>query len=165
MLRIDKLVPLNRQIVKDIQEELRLQGHYDTGNLERSMDPRETYEGGTLVLEAYAAGYIEELENGLKPSEIVISESERQDLIEWVRRKISGGSFLPPETIAGLIIQKWKREGKPLEGSKQYSKNGKILGAIKDSFENNEQEYFKRMDEAIEVELDYNLFKNAIETI
>ncbi len=79
MLRIDKLVPLNRQIVKDIQEELRLQGHYDTGNLERSMDPRETYEGGTLVLEAYAAGYIEELENGLKPSEIVISESERQD--------------------------------------------------------------------------------------
>lgn len=154
MFKPKGLKTIAQDILNDIKKELRLQGHYDTGELEQSMRVYEADANNENILQGYAAGYIDELENGVAPNRIKISPQEFEDLRGWVMRKI--GALSPAEStqIAAAIVRKWKKEGKPLPNSKQFSATGKVTEAIKDAFTRNENNYIGRVDNSVFHELD-----------
>jgi hypothetical protein len=154
------IAKVNFQIVADIKKELRLQGHYLTGGLERSFEEKQSNTDGNIYLEAFAYAYLEQLEKGLLATEIPILDKNSQEFINlarWVKLRglpDAGRFYTSPETIAEAIWRKWQNKGKPLETSKQFSKTGEITGAIENVFKKNEEEYFKKIDEEVVKTLD-----------
>lgn len=156
---------LGKKVIADIKAELRLQGHYDTGFLEGSMIPYEAAVNNEIIIQAYAAAYIKELEEGVPAKKIKISNEEFENLRGWVIRKIGAATPAEATRIAASIVSKWKKEGKPSEGSTAYSENGKILGAIKDAYAANEDGYYKQLDNVVFNEFDLEFDKTKSETI
>lgn len=159
MLNIAKL---NYKIVADIKRELRLQGHYLTGDLERSFQEKQSNTDGQVYLEAYAYAYLQELEKGLTKDEIPAfnkSSPEFANLVKWVKLRglpDAGEFYTSAETIAEAIYRKWQRKGKPLESSKEFSQTGEILGAVSGTFNKNDDLYFNQIDEEVVKTLDLN---------
>jgi hypothetical protein len=168
---IQKIVPLNRVIATDIQKELRLQGHLLTGKLERSFETVAEYNGGNLILEAYAAGYIEVLENGVRTDKIPYDSSKVtgaktskyiQGLKLFAMQRFGVGEK-EGLSIAFAIAKKHEKEGMPSVGSKRFSSTGDRKNAILDTFIKNEERYFDKIDEAVVAELDKQWFATALE--
>ena len=80
--------PANNAINADIKAELRAQGHYLTGALEASLKSREIDESGNIVLTAEALGYIKDLETGLNPDQLDMSNSRLQELTRYVELRM-----------------------------------------------------------------------------
>jgi hypothetical protein len=168
---IQKIVPLNQAIVRDIQKELRLQGHFLTGNLERSFETVAEYTSGDLILEAYAKGYIEVLENGVPADRIPYDSSQKtgaktskyiQGLKTFAMLKFGVGEK-EGLSIAFAIAKKHEKEGMPTEGSKQFSSTGERTNAILDTFIQNEEKYFKQIDDNVTEQLDRIWFAEKVE--
>src|SRR5690606_2349802 len=106
------------------------------------------------ILQGYALGYIDDLEYGVPAQKIRVTEAEFKDLTEWVTRKIGALNKAEATQIAASIVRKWKKEGKPLEGSKQFSATGKVTEAIADAFEKGEKGYIDRIDEVVAKKID-----------
>jgi hypothetical protein len=102
--------PVNRAITDDIKRQLRLKGHYDLGNLEKSINELFIEEKGTLHLTATALDYLDELEHGVEAKDIDDSKINLIKLAGWVSRKISNKGSIG---IAKAIIKNWKKHGKP----------------------------------------------------
>jgi hypothetical protein len=170
MINIPKL---NFQIVADIKKELRLQGHFLTGELEHSFVEKQSNTDGEIFFEAYAYAFLQELEQGLSKDEIPAFNKNSQEfanLVKWVKLRglpDSGRYYVSAETIAESIWRKWQRVGKPLEGSKAFSQTGEILGAITEVFHKNDDKYFNSIDEEVVKVLDatYENFNVAIDKI
>ncbi len=146
-LDIRAIVSVNRKTLDKIRAEEILQGHHDTGALDSSFEGREFLETDVLVLEGYAIAYIEELEERQEPSEISMSGQDFRNLVAWVERKISRDGAVE---IAAAIVNQWETQGKPTEGSKAFSQTGERTGAIKKILEEQEEEFFKELDAAID---------------
>lgn len=159
------IAKINFKIVDDIKKELRLQGHYLTGSLERSFEERQTLDGNDIALEAFAYAYLEQLNNGVEASEIPAlnkSSSEFKGLVQWVKKRgleTAGRFYTSAETIAEAIWRKWQKEGKPLETSKAFSKTGEILGAVEIVFKRDEEKIFNSIDEEAVLSIDKTFFK------
>lgn len=153
------LAKINYQIVEDIKKELRLQGHFATGALEESFEPKQSIN----ELEAFAYAYLQELEEGVEASEIPAlnkRSNEFLNLVKWVKLKgleSAGRNFMSAESIAEAIWRKWQKKGKPLETSKQFSKTGQITGAVEAVFKKGN--YFEQIDEEVVLTLDKNFFQ------
>jgi len=157
---------LNKEMLADISKELRLQGHHDTGALEQSLKPYLQAVNNEVIMQAYALGYIEDLEEGVPAEKINVSDADFEKLKGWVKRKI-GGQLRPADVTAtaAAIVRKWKKEGKPLSSSRAYSQTGEVTGAIKTALEENEQKYERMMDDAIFNEFDAEFSKTKSSTI
>jgi hypothetical protein len=155
---IHKIISDLREIVRD---ELRAQGHHDTGSLGDTMRI-EVKEGpdsisGLLWLNDYYV-YIEypmsasrvpfRRGSGAKSSEML------KGLIDWWRRK--GASN--PVAAAFATVNVWLREGRPTQRSHFYSRNGRrtgflktsikvfekdLIGKVRDAFVEETKEHFK----------------------
>jgi hypothetical protein len=136
---------VNKVIEDDIKQELRLQGHYATGELERSMKVEQIFEGGNVSFELIALGYIQELEEGVPASQINVSPVEFQRLVKWVKFRGLASSETKARQVAYFIIQRWKEEGKPLENSRQFSETGEILHAVRNVFQSHKEEKYVSM--------------------
>ena len=154
---------INYEIVADIKKELRLQGHYLTGELEASFTEKQSVSDGDIYMEAYAFAFLEDLEKGIEASkvpELNVRSKEFANLVYWVgRRGFTGNHFL----IAKNIWKAWQREGYPLQSSKQYSKTGQITGAVEEVFNKQSETYFNRIDEEAILDIDKKFF-NDIDT-
>jgi hypothetical protein len=165
MYKPQDLKKLAVMVMDDIKNELRAQGHYDTGRLEQSMTPYAAGVSNETVIQAYAADYIMELEHGVPANKIKISNSEFEELKGWVRRKIGALSSSDATSIAAAIVSKWKKEGKPLNGSVEYSPNGEVLGAMSTAYDRNEGKYINFLDDTISDGLDKEFLKTKSGTI
>lgn len=160
------LVRVNRQIISDIKQELRLQGHYLTGELESSFQDRELVEQRGIVIEAYAYAFLKDLEEGVEANDIPEfnkNSDEFRNLVRWVKLRgleNSGRYFMSAESIAEAIWRRWQKEGKPLEGAKKFSSTGTVLGAVTETFYRNEDKYFKDIDDEVIKEMDL-YFENS----
>lgn len=165
MLNGANIAKINFKIVDDIKKELRLQGHYLTGDLERSFEERQVLNEGEIILEAYAYAFLQQLEKGVEAADIPAfnkNSTEFKNLVQWVRKRglpDAGRFYTSPETIAEAIWRKWQKEGKPLDSSKQFSKTGEVIGAIDTVFKRQEEEYFNSIDEEAVLSLDKTFFK------
>ena len=156
---------INERIIADIKAELRRQGHHDTGRLEGSFRPYDAIVKNENILQAFALEYIRELEEGVPASKISISQAEFQDLEGWVRRKIGAFSEAEATGIAAAIVRKWKKAGRPLEGSREFSQSGEILHAIQTAFESNEAQYADNVFDAADIEIDAEFSRTKSGTI
>lgn len=138
---------VNLDIVARIKEELRLQGHFFTGELERSLKPVEQKDLFSFVLTCSAADYINDLEQGVPAAQVTVKDFQR--LVSWVDKK--AGTLYEAQSVyvAQFIMQKWQREGKPLNTSRGFSQTGEILHAIEISFEKHQNEYFGKIDSKV----------------
>jgi hypothetical protein len=154
---------VNHAIAEDIKKELRLQGHYLTGTLENSITEIITTGENGLTLAASAAGYIESLEHPTPASQINLTTAEYRGLIKWVMLRGLATSEGPASRIASAIVAKWKKEGRPTEGSKEFSKTGKRIEAIADTFQKNDSRYTGMIDKEVIGGLDdeFNTIKSG----
>lgn len=165
MFKPKNIAIINKMMIADIKKELRLQGHHDTGKLERSFKEYEGVIKNELILQAYALGYITDLEEGVPASKIRVTEADFEDLKGWVKRKIGAATPAEATGIAAAIVRKWRKEGKPLPNSRNFSSTGESTNAIKITVERNETKYDNAMDRLIENEIDIEFTKTKGSTI
>ena len=165
MFKPKNIASINKMMIADIKKELRLQGHHDTGKLEQSFREYEAAINNEVILQAYALGYITDLEEGVPANKIKVTEADFEELKGWVKRKIGAATPAEATGIAAAIVRNWKKKGKPLPNSKNFSSTGQSTDAIKTAVENNEQKYNNAMDRLIENELDIEFLKTKGSTI
>lgn len=149
MLKYNELKKVADLVVADIKKELSLQGHEDTGALAASMMSWAAGVTNEVVIQAYAADYINDLVNGVAPSKIRVSAADFENLKGWVGRKIGATSPGEQASIASAIVRNWKKYGKPSVNSKAYSSTGEVMDAIGIAYEKNEEKYTNFLDDSI----------------
>lgn len=166
MLNGANIAKINFQIVADIKQELRLQGHYLTGELEQSFQEKQILNESEVVLEAYAYAFLQDLEKGVQAEDIPplnVSSKEFANLVKWVKLRgldTNGYLRLSAESIAEAIWRKWQKDGKPLATSKEFSKTGEILFAVANVFSKQDENYFAKIDEEVVLSLDKEFFND-----
>lgn len=156
---------INTLITDEIKKELRLQGHHATGALEDSIMGYDAILKNENLLQAYALMYVKELEFGLPAGKVKVSESEFQDLKKWTIIKGLASNEAESTQIAAAIVRTWKRNGKPSDGSRQFSQTGDVLGAIKTTFEKNEQVFSDIIFDEVSDKIDNRFSQLKSETI
>lgn len=172
-VKIDLLVSVNREITGDIQLEERRQGHFLTGNLEKSFQNRESLSSGDLILEAWASGIVAILEEGVPADRIpynpdIKSGAGTSQYIQGLKRYAMlrfGVDEKRGLQIAFAIAHKHKAEGMPTRGSYAFSETGERTKAVYATFLQNENKYFEQVDEAIGETLDREWMQKQIEII
>lgn len=155
---------LSTDLERDLAKELRDQGHYLTGALERSIKSRQTNSGNSFVLETEANDYITDLNEGVPASQIQVDVAYVQELAAYAQKRfgVSGGAALR----AGYnIAKKHAIEGNPTKASYQYSNTGDRLHAIEDSYQKNEAEYDQQIETSLSQELDDLIDHTFTETL
>jgi hypothetical protein len=144
-----------RVIDKTIIDELRAQGHYLTGSLERSFTAEIT-EGNLTIIQGMALGYGQILNDGVTPARIPFSEPSGrggtskyiQGLFQFWRLKGLNEKEALRAAFATAKIQ--KREGMSTKASVRFSKNGRRQEAFDQSF----RRVSKRIDQQIARDFD-----------
>lgn len=148
-----------------IREELRKQGHYDTGKLASSIQLYNASVKNENILQAFALSYIEELEHGVPAGKIRISNEEFENLKGWVKRKIGAFSDAEATGIASAIVSNWKKHGKPSPNSREFSETGEVLNAIDITFKENEDQIANLVFDAADKDIDTEFMKTKSGTI
>ena len=165
----DKLTPLNRSINEDLKAEERLQGHYLTGNTEKSFENRETKIPGGVILEVVASGIVSILEEGVAADKIPYDSSVRtgaktsnyiQGLKGFAMLRF-GLDEKAALSVAFAIAKKHEKEGMPTKGSSQFSSTGERLKAVQIAFSAKENQYFDKMDVIVSDDFDNEWFDEA----
>lgn len=153
---------VNEAIIDDIAKELDLQGHRLTGALEASLKAKEIAENGGVVLTAQAAAYLENLEKGIQPEDIVINSQKLAEMANYVRLRM-GYQGSKAMQVAYNILRKQAAEGNPTKNSYRFSKTGKRKEVVKETFAKNEVRYGNMLDVVVVGQLDnqFNQIKSG----
>ena len=155
-----KLRRAGERIAAALKNELRAQGHYDTGKLEASIRVKVTESGGDYTINVEALGYLTTLNKGQQASEIRrLNGAQLNKLAGWIQRK--GGYFTYKQALsaAGALNAKWMKEGKPLDTAAEYSLTGETTGALDNAIRDTWREVKFIMDEEMVNELDIQFHK------
>lgn len=137
----------------ELKEELRAQGHYLTGALERSIDSKFVDQGDTIAREIVANDYAETLNTGIPSSKININDAGYIAGLTRYAEQRFGYFGEQAKTVAFQIAAKHKKEGMPTKNSYQYSENNRRTHAIDVSVENN-LETDRLMESGLSQEID-----------
>lgn len=164
MIGTKTIQTLDKNLERDLKKELRDQGHFLTGALERSMQPRIQESTSGVVLEVVAEDYINDLETGVPASKITVNAGYIQELSRYAQLRF-GASGKQGTKIGYAIARKHKREGNPTAASYQYSNTGERTRAIEISFNQHEQLYDRQMEAGLSQEIDGFIDKTFDTTI
>lgn len=166
-----KLIDVQKGAAKivneEIKQELKDQGHYLTGALDRSID--EEIDGDDIT--GQALEYLNRLNDGVAAANIGPlnkSSSEFRKLVQWVKQRgleHNGERFMTAESIAEAIWRKWQKEGMPTENSKMYSKTGERTGALNIAFASVEDKLDRHMNKGLDAVFETEYRKQKSETI
>jgi hypothetical protein len=146
----------------DLKKELRDQGHYLTGALERSIRSRQTSSGGKVVSEIEALDYAADLFEGVPAEHIDPYDPQYlKGLTEYAKKRFPGQ---PAFKIAVAIALKHSKEGNPTQASYEFSKTGERLFANVEAYNKNESEYAQFLEEGVSKELDQFIDKTFDQT-
>lgn len=145
----------------DLKKELRAQGHFLTGALERSIQSKQTTSGGKSVIEMEALDYADDLFEGIPPEHI--DESDIAGLIEYAKKRF-GYSGNKAIKTAVAIARKHAKEGNPTRASYQYSSTGERLFANVEAYNKNEAEYGNFLETGVSAEIDQFINKTFDQT-
>ena len=142
-------------------EQLRLQGHFLTGALEKSIKEIVIETPNGFELTASAAEYMEDLESGVPGEHISIYPKSIQEMTRYVELRM-GYSGKYAQKVAVAILKKQQKEGMPTKGSYQYSKTGERTEAIKDTFHQNQDKYGQVIDNKVSgiLDADFNTIQS-----
>lgn len=145
----------------DLKKELRDQGHFLTGTLERSIQSKQTTSGGKAISEIEALDYADDLFEGVPPEHI--DQSDIAGLTKYAQKRfgLSGKAAIK---AAVAIARKHAKEGNPTRNSYQYSKTGERLFANVDAYNKNESEYAQFLEDGVGKEIDQFIDKTFEQT-
>jgi hypothetical protein len=146
----------------DLKKELRDQGHFLTGALERSIQSKQSTSGGKVVSEIEALDYAEDLFEGVAPEHIDQADIAGLTIYAQQRFGLSGKSAIK---AAVAIARKHAKEGMPTKNSYQFSKTGERLFANVEAYNKNESEYAKFLEDGVSRELDQFIDKTFQQTL
>lgn len=127
VLTMEKLLKqVDAIILPQIIDELRAQGHYNTGKLEESLESEIVVKNQDGSLEGSALYYALILHHGFGPEKA--SFKQFPFLVEYFESK--GKSEKEAKQYAAMTIRKWMKEGMPTAHSYSYSSNGERLNVI-----------------------------------
>lgn len=119
-------------LTNEVKNQLEIQGHKNTGRLERSIVSEVKINAENILGTAYMEEYGINLDTGIPADKIVLTQKYLNGLIEYFRSK----GFAERSTkIAFMTARAHKREGMPTRGSYAFSSNGKRTGFIQDSWD------------------------------
>jgi hypothetical protein len=150
-----------------IRKELRDQGHYLTGELERSLEAQSTQTDKASLLEGYSAHYMEWVNNGFKAKSA--SFKQFPFLVQYfVARgypeKTTDGS-LSANQLAAMTINKWMKEGMPTASSNRFSQVTRRKLAIENAFQDNKQNLDNYMLGGLDSVVEFEFQKEKSEII
>lgn len=112
--------------VRMLQEELRAQGHYNTGNLNESMEVKISLQSGAIVGEVSAPRYLDYVNRRTKHSKI--TGAQIAGLTKYFEDRGLSGREL--EGAVWGTARKQVQGGSPTPGSFRFTTNGRRTGAI-----------------------------------
>jgi hypothetical protein len=142
---------IDHSLQNDLKKELRDQGHFLTGALERSIQSKQTASGGKTVVEIEALDYADDLFEGVPPEHI--DESDIAGLIKYAEKRF-GYSGKQAIKAAVAIARKHRKEGNPTKASYAYSRTGERLDANIEAYNKNESEYAQFLEDGVSKEID-----------
>jgi hypothetical protein len=145
----------------NLKKELRDQGHYLTGALERSISSKQSNAGGKTVIEGQALDYAEDLFEGKRPEHI--DESDIKGLTKYAELRF-GYTGNRAIKAAVAIARKHRKEGMPTKASYQYSSTGERLDADVEAFNKNEDVYDQLLETGVSNEIDQFIDKTFDQT-
>lgn len=151
---------LGKKLIADLQQELRDQGHYLTGTLERSMQSFQTENGVKVDSEVIALDYLQKLDEGVPGYQI--DESDITGLTRYATLRF-GKTGKAAIKAAIAIARKHRKEGMPTRNSYQFSKNGERLDSIELSYETKENDQL--IEQGISGEIEDYIDKTFTETL
>ena len=151
---------LGKKLIADLQQELKDQGHYLTGALEKSMQSFQTENGVKVDSEVIALDYLQKLDEGVPGYQI--DESDIAGLTRYATLRF-GKTGKAAIKAAIAIARKHRKEGMPTKNSYQFSKNGERLDAIPLSYD--EKENNALIEQSLSDEIDDLIDKTFTETI
>lgn len=121
----------------ELVDELKAQGHVDTGNLIKDIELYVETIGGDIYGAIKMLEYAREVEEGVSASDFqAYSQSEmsehRKGLFAFFKRKGLGGKELKRATF--LTIRKHLKEGMPTRASMRFAKNGRRTGFVSEVY-------------------------------
>lgn len=137
---------LNETIINDILLYLKEQGHHFEGNLERSIKLVLEEKDGKFIVGADGVDYILDLEFGVSAEDMQRKDIDEEKLKRWVKFRTSQGHVTPS---VNKIIKLWDQHGFELPGAKAYSNKPIVSGAITYTFENNDRDYYNKIDDIV----------------
>lgn len=140
----------NKILRKELQKELRQQGHYNTGKLESSFTSQITQSSDKVKLEGFALDYAQILNDGTRPAKA--SFAQFPFVVEFFTSK--GYSEAKAKQYAAMTINRWMKEGMSTKASARFSKNGKrlnFIGLVNELIDTRINDaVFKEMDKIVE---------------
>lgn len=158
-----------RVLVKELQEELKRQGHVLTGNLLKSIRESVYKEGRRTIGEVLLRDYAKYVNNGVEARNIPFGggRGSRSKYIEglinfWQKRGIS--DIKEATRAAFATAHKHKKEGMPTKASRRFSQTGKRTGFIETAIETKRFDFRETLSQglarAVNVTIT-NTFKNT----
>jgi hypothetical protein len=145
----------------DLKEELRAQGHFLTGALERSIKSKQTTSGGKSVIDIEALEYADDLLEGVAPEHIDQADIAGLTIYAQKRFVLSGKAAVK---AAVAIARKHAQEGNPTQNSYNYSATGERLFANVEAYNKNEAEYSRFLETGVSAEIDQFINKTFDQT-
>lgn len=152
---------IDTSLQDDLKKELRDQGHYLTGALERSIQSKQSASGGKTVIEIEALDYADDLFEGIAPEHI--DETDINGLIEYAKKRF-GYTGKRAIKAAVAIARKHRKEGNPTKASYAYSRTGERLDANIEAYNKNEGEYAQFLEDGVSKEIDQFIDKTFEQT-
>ena len=139
---------ISEVIISALVEEIKLQGHNDTGKLINSFESTETETGKKTTIEILFFNYGMFLNYGRKPGSYVPFAV----LFDWVKRRLNL-SGLQARSATFAINQKIFKEGSPTKGALKYSSTGKRTQFIDDALKRKDKEITEAIGQYFETVL------------
>ena len=137
----NRLRPAMGVIVDSLKDELRQQGHVDTGQLDKSIRFDIEIAPFKVVSNVWAAGQMDFLETGTRPRKV--TGGQVRALTAWFGRK--GLNMKEARAAAWATAVTQVRQGNPTIGSYRFSKNGRRKEALRYAVANAQKQFLAQL--------------------
>lgn len=142
------LQDISNIVISALVEEIKLQGHNDTGKLINSFEANETETGKKATIEILFFNYGAFVNYGRKAGSYVPFDI----LFDWVKRRLRL-SGVQARNATFAINQKIFKEGSPTKGALKYSSTGKRTQFIDDALKRKDKEITEAIGQYFETVL------------
>lgn len=167
MLGTPTIKKLDNAMEHDLDKELRDQGHYLTGRLANSIQPRIGENKNGVSLEVLAEDYIDQLNTGLPFNDPSFNGNNiAAHILEMISYgRLLGLSEQDAARFGVAVARKHRLQGMPTINSFNFASNGRRTHAIETSYSDNETKYEQIIEEGFSNELDDLIDKTFQQTI
>lgn len=146
-----------QKLLQAFRDEARLQGHYNRGKLDRSMEYKMYYFAMRATVTFFMEEYGIALNSGIPANRIPFTSGSGKTDSQYIKGLIdffiSKGFGEEAVSMAFRTAFVHKKEGMPTKASSRFSKNGKRVGFVEDAYGRNEKMIVEKLESIIDMDL------------